>query len=69
MGDGLFAIIAFGPISFWALGVLMGRWSVIEQIRDEHNLKVIEAQLKKRKNEILSAKDIKKIIEDGESNG
>ena len=63
MADGLVGMAIVGFIAFLAIGILIGRLSVYEQIRDEHNLKAIEAQLKKRKNDILSLTEVRDIIE------
>ena len=63
MTDGLIGMAIVGFIAFLVIGILIGRHSVYEQIRDEHNLKAIEDQLKKRKNDILSLAEVRDIIE------
>ena len=66
MTDGFVLILLIGCICFGILGILLGRWSVYEQISDAHNLRVIEAELDKRKNDMLSHKDVRDIIERAE---
>ena len=69
MADGLIGMVIVGFVAFLAIGILIGRHSVYEQIRDEHNLKAIEAQLKKRKNDILSLAEVRDIIEGSNEDG
>ena len=65
MADGIVLIVLVGFIGFWAIGIIMGRWSVYEQIRDEHNLRVLEAYFEKRKDDVLSLKEVRDIIDGG----